>query len=194
MKESWMNIVISKSLCIQFSNFKILDVLLFEFFQPPEESCLVCSYHIMSYSLEFSVWFYLWMFQKISINGCNLVRLTDLNWYLVEITNNSFHSISSINHCKMRLWISFLLHCSKKYSIVFECFLKDMFWCKDISSDSILSYEYSPLSEKAFLSEECCIKDEDRGGVGWKVGIKANSPPFLDENTSSNFLWIVRTE
>ena len=173
MKKSWMNITISESLCIKFSDFKILDVLLFEFFQPPNECYFVCSRHIMSNSLQLSIWFNSWMFQEISIDSCNLVRLTNLNRNIVEITNDSFYSVSSVNHCKMRFWISFLLHGSKKDSIVFQCFLEDVFRCKNIPSDSILSYEYSPLSKRAFLSEKCCIENENWGGIFWKVGIES---------------------
>ena len=164
-KKPWMNETILESLCIKFSDFKIFDVLLFEFFQPPNECCFVGSRHIVGDSLQLSVGFYPWMLQKISINRSNLMRLTDLNGNFIEITDDSFHSVPPVNHRKMRLWISFLLHGPKKDSIVFQCFLKDMFRSKDISSDSILCYEYSPLSIRAFLSEECCVEYEDGRGI-----------------------------
>ena len=121
-----MNEAVSESLCIKFFDFKIFNVLSLEFFQPPDESCFVGANHIVGNSFEFSVRFYPWMFQKISINRSNFVRLTDLHGNIIEITDDSFHSISSVNHCKMRLWISFLPHSPKKYSIVFQCFLEDM--------------------------------------------------------------------
>lgn len=163
--------MIPESLRIKFSNLKILDVLLFEFFQPPDEGYLIRSRHIVGNFLEYSIWFNSWMFQKISINRSNFVRLANLYGNLIKITNNSFHSISSVNHSKIRSWISFLSHCPKESLIVFQSFLKDVFWSQNISSDSILSYKYSPLGIRALLSEESCIENENGRGIGWEVGI-----------------------
>lgn len=152
-----MNITILESLRIKLSDFKILDVLLFELFQPPNECCFVCSRHIMSNSLEFSVRFNSRMFQEISINRRNFVRLAYLHRNFVEITDDSLYSASSINHCKMRLWVSFLPHSSKEDSIIFQSFLEDVFRCENISGDPILCYKDSPLSIRTFLSEESSI-------------------------------------
>ncbi|MFA6091276.1 MAG: hypothetical protein WC774_05905, partial [Candidatus Gracilibacteria bacterium] len=66
--------------------------------------------------------------------------------------------------------------------------------CENISCNSILSYEYSPLSIGTFFSKEGCIEDEDGGSVGGEMGIYANIALFLDENTSSNLRGIVRIE
>ena len=192
--KSRMNETISESFCIELSCFKILCILRPECFHPPNECGFVSANHIMCNLLQFPIWFYPWILQKISINCGNLMSLADLHWNIVEILNNQFHSISSIDHGIVRLWISFLPHCMKERSIVFDSFLEDVFWRENIARDSVLSHKYSPLGIRTFLSEEGGIKDEDRGSIRGDLWIYTDRAPFLDENTSSIFLWIVRTE
>lgn len=192
--KSRMSTFVFKCLVIKYFRPKIFFVVLTKSFEHPNKGYFVSSHHIMGDALELPMRFESWMFEKIPIGCGNFVRLADLYWNIIEIVNDRLYSISSINHGKMRLWISFLLHCPKKVPIVFCGFLEDMFRCENIPSDSILCYENSPLCFWTLLSKEGRIKNENRMDVSWQIASYPSSPPFLDENTSSNLLWIVRTE
>lgn len=136
MKKSWMNVTIFESLCIEFSDFKILILSSLEFLRSSDEHCFDCSY-IMSDSLKFSVGFYPWILEEISINSCNLVRLVDLLWNVVEIIVKS-SSEGMIYHILPTPLLPPITvrrcpgYCScppppKKDPMVFQSFLEDVF-------------------------------------------------------------------
>lgn len=132
-------------------------------------------YHSMSYLLEFLVWFYSWIFEKISVYGCDLMCLTELYRYTrVVFMYSSIYSVSSINYYIVRIRIATMMKIIYKYFIIFFFFLENMFRGEYISTNPIYCNEESPLSIWTFTTEECCIEDENRRGTLGKVRIETN--------------------
>ena len=189
--EPRMNESVSESLSVKFTNFKVFRVLSSKGFEHPCECWFIRTNHIVSNLFELTIWFQSRMLQKIAINSCYLMRLTDLHGNIVVTPYSRFYTISSIDHSKVRIRIFSLSQCLKKCLIIFCRFLKYVFGCENISRYSILCYENSPLRMCAFLSKERGIENENRRGIRWEIRVEANRPPFLDEKISSSLRCIV---
>ena len=106
-----------------------------------------------------------------------LAELYGCMW--IVFVYGSIYTISSINHCKERWWISRVSKMVQKCMVIFFCFLKNMFWSKNISSNTIYCYKKSPLSLWAFSTEECGIEDENREVIGGYMRIETNDVLFF---------------
>ena len=105
--KSWMNWLIFQCFTIQFLLSKVRLILVPKFPKLPKKGCFICMYYAMSYLLEFLVWFYPWIFEKISVYGGYFMCLAELYWkIMIVLLYGNVYSVSSINHCKVRRWIS----------------------------------------------------------------------------------------
>ena len=142
-----MDILVFQGFYVQLLLSKILIISLSELFELPQECRSICIYHSMCYLFENFVGFYLRILQEISIYGGDFMCLAELYWQsMVVFMYGSIYSVSSIDHGKVRVWISSTRHIVKQYLVIFFGLLKYMLRCKYISCNAIYCYEKSPLA------------------------------------------------
>ena len=142
-----MNISLFQRSYIQFLFPEICIIFLSELFELPKEGSSICDYYSMSNLFENLIGFYSWVLEKVPIYGCYLMRLAELYWSMrIVFVYGSVYSVSSINHCKERRRISRMRQIIQENLVIFLGFLKDVFGCKDISSNSIYCDKKSPLT------------------------------------------------
>lgn len=142
-----MDILIFESFSVQFLLPEVIIIPVSKLFELPKESSLLCIYHSMCYLLEFFVRLNSWVFEEVSIYSGYLMCLAELYWCTaVVFVYGCIYPISSINHSKVRVWISSMRQIMKEYFIILFCFLEDMFGCENISSNAIYGHKESPLA------------------------------------------------
>lgn len=145
--KSGMNILIFQCLSIQFLLSEVIIMCISELLELPQECRVICIDHSMSDFFQSFVGFYSWILEKISIYSCDFMCLAELYGYTMVVSvYSSIYSLSSIDHCKVRWWISSMRQIVKQYFVIFFCFLKNMFRSEYISSNAIYCYKESPLT------------------------------------------------